>query len=100
MARTVKAPAANSDIVPRVRHGVAHHGLGCELVERCLEQSDKRHAWQALLKQADAGDVGWIVRGGEAIVCLHGGENTLVEPDATAHTFCQDSLEADGGEVA
>jgi Na+/phosphate symporter len=48
--------------VPLLRHGVAHHGFGRELVERGLEQSDQRHARHAFPKQANAGDVGIVAR--------------------------------------
>jgi hypothetical protein len=69
------------------------------LVKRGFEQADERRARHALGEEPDAGDVRRIMRGRDAVECLHRLHSLFVESYAAIEPLGHDGFESDRSQV-
>src|SRR5262245_9938703 len=82
MAGAMEAPTPDAQVMPGLRHSVAHRRLGRPLVKSSLEEANQRRAWHPLGKEPDAGNVRWIVGWCDVVAEFHRLNDSFIQPHA------------------
>src|SRR6185295_2866532 len=80
-------------------HGITQGSRIGPLIKGSLEQPYQRNLRHLLSEKPDAGDVGWVVRGGDSVECLHRFHDVFVQTHAAVYAAGHDGLETHRREI-